>query len=156
MSQEEILSSARSEPDDDADSSNQATTTRADLAEAVHRKTGLGRIDSAKYVEMVLEEIFEAIIARQDVKLSSFGAFLIRPKKERQGRNPKTGEEAKITARLVVSFKPSNILRARVNHACGDGAVEGDGHIEGDGAEKGDGRIKGNGFEKPKGNGKKR
>ncbi len=91
------------------------TVTRADLAEAVHRHTGLGRTDCAKYVEMVLDEIFEAIVTRNDVKLSSFGAFQIRAKRERQGRNPKTGQEAKITARLVVTFKPSNVLRARVN-----------------------------------------
>jgi integration host factor subunit alpha len=91
------------------------TVTRADLAEAVHRHTGLGRADCAKYVEMVLDEIFEAIVTRDDVKLSSFGAFQIRAKRERQGRNPKTGKEAKITARLVVTFKPSNVLRARVN-----------------------------------------
>jgi integration host factor subunit alpha len=91
------------------------TVTRADLAEAVHLHTGLGRTDCAKYVEMVLDEIFEAIVTRKDVKLSSFGAFQIRAKREHQGRNPKTGQEAKITARLVVTFKPSNVLRARVN-----------------------------------------
>lgn len=93
----------------------QKTTTRADLAEAVHLKTGLGRTESAKYVEMVLDEIFDCIVSREEVKLSSFGAFVIRAKKERLGRNPKTGEGAKITARLVVSFKPSNILRAKIN-----------------------------------------
>lgn len=103
------------------------TLTRADLADAVHGKTGLGRSDSAKYVEMVLEEIFETIVARQDVKLSSFGAFQVRAKKERQGRNPKTGAGAKITARLVVAFKPSNILRQRINGLDpGDGAAEPD------------------------------
>ncbi|QGM99125.1 integration host factor subunit alpha [Methylocystis parvus] len=111
MTQEDLLSPAR----DIADDANSKTTTRADLAEAVHHKTGLGRTESAKYVEMVLDEIFETIAAREDVKLSSFGAFLIRAKRERQGRNPKTGEGAKITARLVVSFKPSNVLRARIN-----------------------------------------
>lgn len=91
------------------------TITRADLAEAVHRHTGLGRAESAKYVEMVLDEIFDAVVSRDDVKLSSFGAFHIRAKRERQGRNPKTGAKAKITARLVVTFKPSNVMRARVN-----------------------------------------
>lgn len=92
------------------------TTTRADLAEAVHHHTGLGRSEASKYVEMVLDEIFESIVSREDVKLSSFGAFLVRAKRERQGRNPKTGESAKITARLVVTFKPSNVLRARINN----------------------------------------
>lgn len=116
MTQEEPISSAARA----TDAYDQRTMTRADLAEAVHLRTGLGRTDSAKYVEMVLDEIFKCIAAREEVKLSSFGAFLIRPKKERQGRNPKTGQGAKITARLVVSFKPSNVLRARIN---GDGAV---------------------------------
>jgi len=102
------------------------TVTRADLADAVHKKLGLPRADSANYVEMVLEEIFDRIISREDVKLSSFGAFLVRAKRERLGRNPKTGDGAKITARLVVTFKPSNILRARINGGpkAGDGEDE--------------------------------
>ncbi|MGJ0425541.1 integration host factor subunit alpha [Methylocystis sp.] len=91
------------------------TVTRSDLADAVHRKVGVPRAESAKCVEMVLEEIFERIVAREDVKLSSFGAFTVRSKKERLGRNPKTGAGAMISARLVVSFKPSNIMRARIN-----------------------------------------
>lgn len=91
------------------------TVTRADLADAIHKRLGLPRADSANYVEMVLEEIFDRIVSREDVKLSSFGAFLVRSKKERLGRNPKTGAGAKITARLVVTFKPSNILRSRIN-----------------------------------------
>jgi integration host factor subunit alpha len=123
-----------------ASSDNQKTITRADLAEAVHLKAGLGRTESAKYVEMVLDEIFNSIVSREEVKLSSFGAFLIRAKKERLGRNPKTGEGAKITARLVVSFKPSNILRARIN---GDGTIPlGDGFDE---PPKANGKSKGNG-----------
>lgn len=93
------------------------TVTRADLAEALHVSLGLPRAEAAKYVEMVLDEIFDAIVAREDVKLSSFGAFQVRAKKERLGRNPKTGANAKITARLVVTFKPSNILRSRINVA---------------------------------------
>ncbi|WP_442753960.1 integration host factor subunit alpha [Methylocystis sp. JAN1] len=120
MAQGQVLSSGGAA---DVVDDNQKTTTRADLAEAVHLKTGLGRTESAKYVEMVLEEIFDCIVAREEVKLSSFGAFIIRAKKERLGRNPKTGEGAKITARLVVSFKPSNILRARINS---DGLTLGD------------------------------
>ena len=95
------------------------TVTRADLADAVHKNAGIPRAEAAKFVEMVLEEIFEKIILREDVKLSSFGAFLVRAKKERLGRNPKTGAGAKITARLVVTFKASNILRARINGGLG-------------------------------------
>ncbi|MCC3247358.1 integration host factor subunit alpha [Methylocystis sp. WRRC1] len=102
------------------------TVTRADLADAIHKRLGLPRADSANYVEMVLEEIFDRIVSREDVKLSSFGAFLVRSKKERLGRNPKTGAGAKITARLVVTFKPSNILRSRIN----GGRSVGNGHDE--------------------------
>jgi integration host factor subunit alpha len=91
------------------------TLTRSDLANAIHRKVGVPRAESAKYVDMMFEEIFERIIAHEDVKLSSFGAFLVRAKKERMGRNPKSGEAARISARLVVCFKPSKILRARIN-----------------------------------------
>jgi integration host factor subunit alpha len=130
MSQEELLS-LNSDDNIRVRDEDLRTTTRADLAEAIYLRTGVGRADAAKYVEMVLEEIFERIVAREDVKLSSFGAFLIRAKRERQGRNPKTGEAAKITARLVVTFKPSNILRARINNGLGNGmASSGDDRAE--------------------------
>lgn len=131
------------------------TVTRADLAEAVHRQTGLGRADCAKYVEMVLDEIFETVVSREDVKLSSFGAFQIRAKRERQGRNPKTGDSAKITARLVVTFKPSNVMRARVNSgfevappAKGNGAAKALGNGNGKGKPTAPDRPKGNGATK--------
>lgn len=91
------------------------TVTRADLSDAVHRRIGLSRAESAEFVEMVLTEIFQAIVAGEDVKLSSFGSFHIRWKNERVGRNPKTGEAAPISARRVVMFKASNVLRARIN-----------------------------------------
>lgn len=116
MSREEIVEKLRGRVGDD-DETLVGTVTRADLADAIHKSTGLPRVESAKYVEMVLEEILESIVAREDVKLSSFGAFQVRAKKERLGRNPKTGADAKITARLVVTFKPSNVLRAMVNGA---------------------------------------
>ena len=91
------------------------TLTRADLAECLRRAVGLSYAESADLVEMVLDEILDTIVSGEDVKLSSFGSFVVRSKKERSGRNPKTGEAAKITARRVVIFKPSNVLRARVN-----------------------------------------
>jgi integration host factor subunit alpha len=91
------------------------TITRADLTEAVHKTVGLTRMEAAKCVETVLEAIFESIVAGENVKLSSFGAFQVRSKKERLGRNPKTGADAKIAARRVVSFKPSTVLRAKIN-----------------------------------------
>ncbi len=92
------------------------TVTRADLAEAVYEKVGLSRAESADLVETFLTEISEAIARGENVKLSSFGSFLVRSKGERVGRNPKTGVEVPITPRRVMVFKPSNILKARINH----------------------------------------
>jgi len=111
---ERTVESGRTASDSDDDA---RTITRADLAEALQKKLGMTRHDASNYVEIFLDEIFERIVAREDVKLSSFGAFNVRAKRERVGRNPKTGVDAKITARLVVTFKPSNILRAKVNGA---------------------------------------
>ena len=91
------------------------TVTRADLAEAVYQKVGLARSDSAEMVETFLEEMSVALSRGENVKLSSFGTFLVRAKGERIGRNPKTGVEVPITPRRVMVFKPSNILRARVD-----------------------------------------
>lgn len=90
------------------------TLTRADLAEAVYRKVGLSRTESAHLVESVLEEICEAIVRGEDVKLSSFATFHVREKNERIGRNPKTGEEVPILPRKVMTFKASNVLKTRI------------------------------------------
>ncbi len=91
------------------------TVTRADLAEAVYQKVGLSRTESAAFVEMVLAEMSDTIARGETVKLSSFGSFVVRSKGERIGRNPKTGVEVPITPRRVMVFKPSNILKARIN-----------------------------------------
>lgn len=91
------------------------TITRADLAEAVYQKVGLSRSESAELVETVLSEMAEALVKGEVVKLSSFGSFVVRSKGERVGRNPKTGIEVPITPRRVMVFKPSNILKSRIN-----------------------------------------
>lgn len=91
------------------------TVTRADLCEAVYQKVGLSRSESAHLVELVLKEIMDCLAEGETVKLSSFGSFVVREKGERVGRNPKTGEEVPIAPRRVMVFKPSNILKARVN-----------------------------------------
>ena len=91
------------------------TVTRADLAEAVYQRVGLSRTESAELVEMVLAEMADALSRGEVVKLSSFGSFVVRSKGERIGRNPKTGVEVPITPRRVMVFKPSNILKGRVN-----------------------------------------
>jgi integration host factor subunit alpha len=91
------------------------TVTRADLAEAVYRRLGLSRTESAAMVEMVLKEIADAVVAGETVKLSSFGSFMVRDKGLRVGRNPKTGREVPIPPRRVTVFKPSNIMKQRIN-----------------------------------------
>ena len=91
------------------------TVTRAQLAEAVYQEVGLSRNDSAQLVDVILEEVSQALIRGEMVKLSSFGSFQKRSKGERIGRNPKTGVEAPILPRRVMVFKPSNVLKAKIN-----------------------------------------
>ncbi|MEO0543718.1 MAG: integration host factor subunit alpha [Pseudomonadota bacterium] len=90
------------------------TVTRSDLAEAVYREVGLSRTESATLVEMIIDEICDAIARGETVKLSSFATFQVRNKTERIGRNPKTGEEVPISSRRVVTFKASNVMKQRV------------------------------------------
>ena len=90
------------------------TLTRVDLAEAVYKRVGLSRTESAELVEMVIDAICDAVADGDSVKLSSFGSFIVRDKNERIGRNPKTGEEVPIKPRRVMVFKPSNILKDAV------------------------------------------
>ena len=91
------------------------TLTRASLTESVYRNIGLSRNESSDLVEAVLEEICACLEAGEEVKLSSFGTFSVQSKSERVGRNPKTGIEAVITSRRVLSFRPSHILKDRVD-----------------------------------------
>jgi integration host factor subunit alpha len=91
------------------------TLTRADLSEAVYKQIGLSRSESAALVELMLNEISAAVARGENVKLSSFGSFLVRSKGERIGRNPKTGIEVPITPRQVMVFKASNVLKSRIN-----------------------------------------
>src|SRR5688572_22360327 len=99
------------------------TVTRADLAEAVYRRLGLSRTESAAMVEMVLKAICDAIVAGETGKASSFGSFAVRSKGLPGGRNPKTGREVPIPPRRVAVFKPSNIMKQRIN----DGLSQRDG-----------------------------
>ena len=91
------------------------TLTRAELTEAVYEEVGLSRNESAELVEAVLGEMSNALVRGESVKISSFGSFTIRNKSERIGRNPKTGEEVPITSRRVIIFKPSHVLKNRIN-----------------------------------------
>jgi integration host factor subunit alpha len=94
---------------------NTQTVTRADLAEAVYREIGLSRSESSDLVESVVHHISDALISGEKVKLAGFGTFSLRDKKERIGRNPKTGVEVPITSRRVLVFKASQILKERVD-----------------------------------------
>ncbi|HXF53545.1 MAG TPA: integration host factor subunit alpha [Hyphomicrobiaceae bacterium] len=91
------------------------TLTRADLADALVQKVGLPRNESHEMVEMVLAEISNTLARGEGVKLSSFGSFGIRQKGQRIGRNPKTGKEVPITPRRVLVFRPSHIMKDRIN-----------------------------------------
>ena len=93
------------------------TITRADLSEAVYQDVGLSRNESADLVESVLNEIADALVGGEMVKISSFGSFSIRQKGERVGRNPKTGDEVPILPRRVLVFRASHVLKNRINRS---------------------------------------
>ena len=90
------------------------TLTRSDLIEEINSKIGISLTDSSKLIEDIFEEILLSLENGNSVKLSSFGTFSIRHKKSRLGRNPKTGVEAPISARRVVTFHPSNLVRKKI------------------------------------------
>jgi integration host factor subunit alpha len=90
------------------------TLTRMDLSEAVFREVGLSRNESADLVESVLLHMSDALVAGEQVKISSFGTFSVRDKAARVGRNPKTGEEVPILPRRVLTFRPSHLMKERV------------------------------------------
>ncbi|BAW80699.1 integration host factor subunit alpha [Candidatus Nitrosoglobus terrae] len=93
--------------------------TKADMAEILHQELGLNRREAKEIIEMFFEVIRCALEQGESVKLSGFGNFDLRSKRERPGRNPKTGEEAPITARRVVTFRPGQKLKARVEAYAG-------------------------------------
>lgn len=88
--------------------------TKAEMADHLSEKTGLNRREAKQLVELFFEEISQALIAGDQVKLSGFGNFELRDKRQRPGRNPKTGEEIPITARRVVTFRAGQKFRQRV------------------------------------------
>lgn len=88
--------------------------TKADLTEELFEQLGFNKRESKEFVDSFFEEVRSTLEAGDYVKLSGFGNFELRDKNERPGRNPKTGEEIPITARRVVSFKPGQKMRARV------------------------------------------
>ncbi|KOR33131.1 integration host factor subunit alpha [Achromatium sp. WMS3] len=91
-----------------------ATLTKADIAEHLFHELGLNKREAKDVVDSFFERIRDALENEQQVKLSGFGNFDLRNKKERPGRNPKTGEEIPISARRVVTFRPGQKLKSRV------------------------------------------
>lgn len=87
------------------------TVTRADLIEALAKRANLQRGEAGRLLTRLLEHVEDALVAGTTVKLSRFGNFTVRSKRQRVGRNPKTGEEVPITPRRVVTFRPSQMLR---------------------------------------------
>ncbi len=93
--------------------------TKAAIAEMLFEELGLNKREAKEFVEQFFEQIRNALESGQDVKLSGFGNFILRNKSERPGRNPKTGEEIPISARRVVTFRPGQKLKARVEAYAG-------------------------------------
>ncbi|MEP2235412.1 MAG: integration host factor subunit alpha [Alteripontixanthobacter sp.] len=90
------------------------TLTRADLAETINRKMGFSRAEGLDMVESILAHMCHAMGEGENVKISGFGSFILRDKKERVGRNPKTGVEVPITPRRVMTFRASQLLKDRI------------------------------------------
>lgn len=90
------------------------TLTRADLAETINRKMGFSRAESLDMVEAILDKMCGAMADGENVKISGFGTFILRDKKQRIGRNPKTGVEVPITPRRVLTFRASQKLKDKV------------------------------------------
>jgi len=91
--------------------------TKADIVEVVHNRTGFSKKESSEAVESILDILKEILEEGEKIKLSGFGNFVIRSKEVRKGRNPKTGEEMEISARSVLTFKPSQKLKDHINGA---------------------------------------
>lgn len=95
--------------------SSSSTLTRANLTERVYQELGLSRAESATLVESVLDSVSDRLVQGENVKISSFGSFLVRQKNGRMGRNPKTGEEVPIDPRRVLVFRPSQVMKDKIN-----------------------------------------
>jgi len=89
--------------------------TKADIVENIYEKIGFSKKESAEIVDLVFDLIKETLENGEKIKISGFGNFLVREKRPRKGRNPQTGEEIQISARKVLTFKPSQVLRKALN-----------------------------------------
>lgn len=90
---------------------------KADIANEIYEKIGISKKEASEIVEMILNTMKDTLCSGESVKIAGFGNFLVRSKRARRGRNPKTGEEIKITPRKVVTFRPSQIFKKYVNRS---------------------------------------
>ena len=106
------------------------TMTKADLIESVYQKVGFSKKESADIVEMIFSTMKDTLAAGEKIKISGFGNFVVRDKRARMGRNPQTGDAMEISARRVLTFRPSQVLkkdlnsRAAADHARAEGSSE--------------------------------
>ena len=92
-----------------------STITKADIVEKVYETIGFSKKEASELVELVFLELKKTLQSGEKVKISGFGNFVVRGKNERVGRNPQTGEQIKISARRVLTFRPSQVLKAMLN-----------------------------------------
>ena len=98
-----------------ADDLGRSTMTKADIVEKVYQKIGFSKKEASELVEMVFGQLKDVLCKGDKVKISGFGNFVVREKKERIGLNPQTGDQIKISARRVLTFRPSQVLKAMLN-----------------------------------------
>ncbi len=91
------------------------TLTKADLVDQVYQRIGFSKREATDYVEKTFDLIRQTMLSGQSVKIAGFGTFIVKKKKPRKGRNPKTGDAMMLPGRLVATFRPSPILRAAIN-----------------------------------------
>jgi integration host factor subunit alpha len=99
--------------------------TKAELIEAVYSKVGISKKESADLVELIFDTMKDTLSKGEKIKISGFGNFVVREKRSRMGRNPQTGESMEISARRVLTFRPSQVLKNDLNHGEG-GDIPGD------------------------------
>lgn len=89
--------------------------TKSDMVEKIYEKIGFSKKESAELVEMVFDIIKTTLETGEKIKIAGFGNFVVKDKADRRGRNPQTGEEIVISARKILTFKPSQVLKASIN-----------------------------------------
>ena len=94
---------------------SKSTVTKADIVETVYEKIGFSKKEASELVELVFDTLKTVLQDGQKVKISGFGNFVVRSKNERVGRNPQTGDQIKISSRHVLTFRPSQVLKAMLN-----------------------------------------